>query len=68
MTVQRPGQKDQKLKPRKLVAFRLRPEVYRVLYENARARGVSVRQVLEEIIIAHIEPIAATVAAQEGSK
>ena len=51
---------------RKLVSFRLRAVVYRVLQASAKARGVSVRQVLEEIVIAHIEPVAAQVAAEEG--
>ena len=35
---------------------------------EARTERVSVRQVLEEIVIAHIEPIAASVAAQEVAK
>jgi len=54
------------MRKRVLVSFRLRPEVCRVLLASARERDVPVRQVLEEIVVAHIEPVAATVAAEKG--
>ena len=56
------------MRKRVLVSMRLRPPVYRLLKELARARDTNVRVIAEEAITKYFEPIAATVAAQEVAK
>jgi len=53
------------VRKRVLVSMRLRPPVYRLLKELARARDTNVRVIAEEAITKYFEPIAASVAAQE---